>query len=113
MNQSSEIARAGGAYVRRRFTFGGEELRAGATLSADQLRSIPIANRRALISTGKIEIWPQAPADGSSLPAGSETFLVHLGGGKYHVVKGVRLTEQTVSREEAEEIATRPENATN
>jgi len=113
MEPRYDLAMAGGAYVRRRFVIGGKEVQIGDVLSVETLASIPRLNRRALVNTGRIELFPRSPGASTSQPelAGAEMHLVHLGGGKYHVVRGVRVTDAPVSREEAEEIATRPENA--
>lgn len=107
-----DLDRAGGAYVRRRFTLAGREAQIGETISLETLRSLKAVNRRALVNTGRIELFPSAPATAgdASAFAGAENHLIHLGAGKYHVVRGVLLTQSVVSREEAEEIATRPEN---
>jgi hypothetical protein len=51
----------GGAYVLKPFDLRGERLIPPQHLAADQVLSIPIANRRALIEAGYIEIHPQRP----------------------------------------------------
>ena len=61
MNTPSEIASAGGAYVRRPFTFGQRTVNNGDVLSATQVRAIPKANLRALINLGKLDLFPSAP----------------------------------------------------
>jgi hypothetical protein len=98
---ASEIDQAGGAYVRRAFTFGDRELTTKDRLTADEVRSIPIANLNALINTGKIELWPAAP-EGTFI---AERFAVHLGFGKWIVVEGRNLTSEPVTKEEAEALA--------
>lgn len=108
MNTPSEIATAGGAYVRRTFTYGAREMRNGDQLTAEQVRSLPAANLRALINEQKIELFPSAPdgalaADG--LKGKIENFTIHVGKGEYIVVRGVKLTAKPVSREQADELA--------
>lgn len=108
MNTPSEIATAGGAYVRRTFTLGKREMRSGDRLTAEQLAAIPIANRRALLNVGKIELYPLAPAGAlaaEGLKGKIENFMIHVGKGEYIVVRGVKLTAKPVSREQADELA--------
>jgi hypothetical protein len=50
----------GGARVRRVFTMKGKLVRANTRLSSDQVLSIPIANRRALIESGYLEVYPRS-----------------------------------------------------
>ena len=61
MNTPSEIARAGGAYVRRPFTLGQRIVANGDVLTATQVRAIPKGNLRALINLGKLDLFPSAP----------------------------------------------------
>lgn len=96
-----ELEQAGGAYVRRAFTFGERELVNGDKLTAEEVRSIPIGNLNALINTGKLELWPAAPAE---MFVG-ERFAVHLGFGKWIVVEGHSLTPEPVTKQEAEALA--------
>lgn len=92
----------GGAIVRRRVARGGlKPLLAGQRLSRDEVLAMPVSNRRALVSTQHIELFPR---DG----AGGERHIVHLGRGQYDVIEGRKLTAAPVSKEEAEELATRP-----
>lgn len=93
----------GGARVRRVFSRGSERLAAGRILSADDVISIPVANRRALVSAGYIEIFPRAP-----LQSVGERHIVHLGGGRYDIIQGVKLNAEPLSKDDAEELATRP-----
>ena len=56
----------GGAMVLRRVGRGNREpLHAGQRLSRDQLLAIPVANRRALVSTQRIVLYPASshPSD--------------------------------------------------
>jgi len=56
-----EIEGAGGAYVRRRFTFGDRVLVNGDRMSAEELAGIPDNNLRSLINLNLIELYPAAP----------------------------------------------------
>jgi len=108
MNSPSEIANAGGAYVRRTFTMGERVLTNQDKLTKQELARIPRANLKALIEGGKIELYPAAPEgdDGGLAKLGKlANHLVHLGGGKYIVVRGVTVTKKAVTRAEAEKIA--------
>jgi hypothetical protein len=97
----NEVQQAGGAYVRRAFTFGNRELTTRDRLTAEEIASIPISNLNALINTGKIELWPAAP-DAMFV---AERFAVHQGFGKWIVVEGRQLTAEPVTKEEAEALA--------
>jgi hypothetical protein len=69
----------GGARVRRVFTMKGElwPVRANTRLSSDQVLSIPLANRRALIDAGYIEVYPKSsPAK----RANEERFIIRTKG---------------------------------
>jgi hypothetical protein len=97
----SEIAEAGGAYVRRRFTFGTREMTTGDRLTAGELATIPLANLRALINTGKIELWPAAPSQMFI----ADRFAVNRGFGKWDVIEGRKLNDTPLTREQAEALA--------
>jgi hypothetical protein len=94
----------GGARVRRRFTRGEEAMMPGRFLSADEVRAIPVANRRALSDAGYIEIFPQAP-----VTTAGDKHIVHLGRGQYDVIHGVKLNAEPLTKEQAEDLATRPD----
>lgn len=98
---AQEIDQAGGAYVRRAFTFGERELTSNDTLTAQEVRSIPRANLNALINTGKIELWPASPAEMFV----AERFAVNLGFGRWIVIEGRKLTEAPITKVEAEALA--------
>ncbi|WP_407146254.1 hypothetical protein [Bradyrhizobium sp. ORS 86] len=100
----------GGARVRRVFRSGNEMLKSGTMLSADEVLAIPAANRRALREAGFIEIFPRGPVQSVGTDdADSQMHIVHLGGGKYDVIAGKKLNaDGPLSKEEAEELATRP-----
>lgn len=95
----------GGGFVRLSFTAAGKRLKAGEPLTVAQIEGF--ANRRRLIDAGFIAVYPPRPAVADD--ADIERHIVHLGRGQYDVIKGVRLNDAPVSKEEAEEIATRPE----
>jgi hypothetical protein len=52
----------GSARVRRTFMMRGENLKPNRRLSADEVLAIPIANRRALVDAGYLEIYPRRSA---------------------------------------------------
>ena len=88
----------GGGVVTRPFHFHGEKLPVGRNLTAEQIRSIPIANRQSLINQGHIDLYPiSAPAANGE----TERFLIIAGPGKFHVVEGRRLTAEPIGKEEA------------
>ena len=91
----------GGGRVRRRFNRGGELLAAGTVLTATDVLSIPVANRRSLIDNGLIEVWRKQPPGLEGLKGKIERHAVHLGGGSYMVLEGVRLTQHLITREQA------------
>lgn len=93
----------GGARVRQKFTRAGEVLFAGKQLTADEVLAIPMANRRALADAGYIEIFPRPP-----ITSVGERHIVHLGRGQYDVIQGLKLNQAPLSKDEAEELATRP-----
>lgn len=92
----------GGAYVRRGFTRGGEYIKAGTRLSPDDVRSIPIVNRRALAVSGALDIFPVAPAHDA---ADFDRYVIHRGGGHYDVIAGRKLNDEPLSKAEAEGLA--------
>lgn len=94
----------GGARVARRVSRGAQALLAGQMLSAGEVCAIPIANRRALIRSGAIEVYPRGP-----VTSAGEHHIVHRGGGQYDVIDGVKLNDVPLSKDEAEELATRPD----
>jgi hypothetical protein len=87
----------GGAHVRRTFTRGDKRLYAGDTLTRDEVLDIRPANRRALVDSNFIEIWP--------LPADGERYAFHTGGGDWSVVEGRKINESPLSKEEALALA--------
>lgn len=100
--------RIGGARVTRRFTLGGEAMMAGHIFTGDQVRAIPAANRRALIDSSYLEVWPLAAGAGdaeSDSGKPPERHAVHTGGGRYFVFEGRPLNEEPLTREQAEVVA--------
>lgn len=93
----------GGGIVRRIWNMGPP---VGTILSPEQIVKIPIGNRRSLIRNGKLDIFPPAPA--RAMPD-AERHIVHNGGGRYDVIVGVKLNSAALTREEAEDLATRPD----
>jgi hypothetical protein len=102
-------AEIGGGVVRRRFNMtvpgaaGVVSVVPGTKLAAEQILAMPIGNRRGLVRMGHIDVFPKAAA----LPD-AERHIVHNGGGRYDVIAGVKLNAAVLTREEAEELATRP-----
>ncbi len=99
MTPATEINGAGGAYVRRRFTMGERDMAPGDLLTAEQIAAMPRANLNALINTNLIELFPRGPGAG-----GGQRYAVHIGGGRYHVIEGVQLTTDALSREDADAL---------
>lgn len=100
----------GGAYVRRAFNKGDVRLQPGATLTTEQLMSIPKTNRRALIEQGFLETWPAIPDTVAKAPVttqpqeGGERHVVSRGN-KFDVIEGVKLNDKPLSREDAAALA--------
>jgi hypothetical protein len=89
----------GGARVARTFTFNGEYTKRGQNLTAEQVLSINLPNRRALIDSNFIEVYPKTP-----LVAGGEKFIVGIGKNQYNVIEGRVLNDEPLTREEAERL---------
>ena len=119
-----EIEGAGGAYVRRKFTFGERELVSGDMLTAEELASIPTNNLRSLINLNNIELFPKTPSASKAeiklreALAAKDAELEHLraapvGSGdcflmsspeddkKFHIIQGRQITDQPLSRAQA------------
>ena len=97
----------GGGIVRRRFTCGGKAMLAGQPLTVAQINAMSPPNRRALISNGRIAVYPVAPGQPSAA-ASMERHIVGGPGGRYSVIEGRKLNDTPLTKEEAEELATRP-----
>lgn len=95
-------ADVGGARVQRYFNHArvGKEFHRGNSLTAAEVLAILPTNRRALAEQGYIEIWPKA--------VDAERHVVHNGGGRYDVIAGTKLNGAPLTRDEAEDLATRP-----
>jgi hypothetical protein len=102
----------GGGVVLRRFQFGADRPGGGTKLTAAQVLSMNPKNRRELVRLGYLSVFPRADTLPDYQPAdplaGAERHIVHNGGGRYDVIAGVKLNDAALSREEAEELATRP-----
>lgn len=93
----------GGGIVRRRFNTANGAIPAGHKLTSGEIKAMPPGNRRALIENRFLEVWPIGNA-----PAGGERHIVNLGFGKFDVVEGRKLNDKPLTKDEAEELATRP-----
>lgn len=89
----------GGAYVRRVFSHFGENLKLGQRLSREDVLSIRLANRRALIDAGYLEVWPRPPIEEVG-----DKIVVHRGYGNYDVF-AQKLNSEHLSKEDAERLA--------
>jgi len=97
----------GGARIRMGFTRGNVRMKAGEHLTADEVRSIPLANRRALSSAGYIEVYPSRTevVRREAAPVKQDRFIVAVGKGQFNVIEGHRLNDEPLSREQAETLA--------
>jgi hypothetical protein len=86
----------GGGRIARGFTRNGKILAAGTPLTADEIMAIPTANRRALIDSNFIEVYPKA--------SGGERFMVGIGDNKFNVIEGRVMNEEPLARKEAEKL---------
>ena len=93
----------GGGIVRRGFRRGDTYLKAGYTLSGDEIRAIPHANRQALIDSHFLELFP-LPAN-MPPPVPGERFIVRRGETSYDVIEGRRLNREPLSEDAAMELA--------
>jgi hypothetical protein len=92
----------GGARVRRTFTSGSKQLKAGENLSRDDVLKMNLPNRRALADSGYLELYPRAPQ-----VEGIERIIVGTGTGKdrYNVIEGRVINDVPLSRDDAEKLA--------
>lgn len=88
----------GGARIARTFTIDGKQTKRGDQLTAEEVLAIRIPNRRALIDSNFIEVYPKAPI------AGGERFMVGVGKNQYNVIEGRVLNADPLTREEAEKL---------
>lgn len=94
----------GGGVVLRRFTNGANPVVVGTRLSREEI--LGIKNRRTLIGSDAISVYPRAPEAEPTAPG--ERHIVHNGGGRYDVIEGRKLNSGPLSKDEAEDLATRP-----
>jgi len=73
-------------------------------LSAEDVLAWPMANRRALVSAGYIEIYPRQFVGRQAIQKG-DRFIVQARKDQYNVIEGRRINDQPLSREDAEELA--------
>lgn len=88
----------GGARVARTFTMNGQQLKRFSELTSEQVLSIGLANRRALIDSNFIEVYPK------SSPTGGERFIVSVGKGQFNVIEGRVINDGPLTREEADKL---------
>lgn len=94
----------GGGRVRRTFTRGDRRLVAGEYLTADEVLSIPVANRRALVDSNFLELYPKSAAPPQAMTP-MDRFVVGVGKDKFNVIEGRLLTDTPLSKSEAEQLA--------
>jgi hypothetical protein len=105
-----------GAIVRRPFNRGGERVAVGTVLSADEFMSIGFAVRRIFVADSHITPFYRRPGESDYVPppapvaktaAGPKPkhHLIHRGGGRYDVLRGVVLNDEPLTRDAAEAIA--------
>lgn len=88
----------GGARVRRTFTFNGKQMKMNDQMTAEDVLSIRIPNRRALTDSNFIELFPKSPT------VAGERFMVGLGGDKYNIIEGRVVNDTPISKKEAEKL---------
>lgn len=96
-------AQIGGGVVRQRFTFSGRQMMVGDQMSRAEVLSLPRANRDALVRNGQLLLVP-VHGGGAAQAQATERFMLSLGGGKYGVIEGWKLTSEPVSKAEAEAL---------
>jgi hypothetical protein len=102
----AQLQTAGGAYVRRNFTTAARDWKIGEVVSAEILQSF--SNTRALVNTGKLELFPSAPGGVlASQPAG-ERFVVKREDGKFDVVQGFVVNDKPLTAKMAAAMAAAP-----
>jgi len=93
----------GGARVRR--VFNSSKLgtkKPGSHLTAEEVLSIAVPNRRALQEAGFIEVYPRSSPPGSREP--QKLHRIKVAGGRYEIIKGNKVTPEPVDWEESERI---------
>lgn len=105
-----QLQAAGGAYVRRAFSASGRDYKIGEVVSADILRGF--SNTRALVNTGKLELFPAAPGD--MIAASShDRFVIKREDGKFDVVQGFVVNEAPLTAKMATAMAAAPKPKSN
>lgn len=84
----------GGARVRRTFTRNGEQMKMGQHLTSEEVIAIAVANRRALVDSNFLEVYPKSIA--------GERFIVAVGKDQFNVIEGRLLNDKPLNRKEAE-----------
>src|SRR2546425_941776 len=87
----------GGALIRRTFTRNGEQLKAGQQLTAEEVLSIALPNRQALVDSNFMELYPKSPMAG-------ERFIISIGNKQFNVIEGRVLNDEPLTRDEAEQL---------
>lgn len=87
----------GGAVVLRAFNMGTERVAPGTNLTREQV--VGIRNRQSLYDNGQLGIYPPNPAE----PVG-ELMIYSRGFGKFDVIRGFKLNDEPMSKEEAEAL---------
>jgi hypothetical protein len=96
--------RIGGAHVRLSFMMGDRRVKVGdPDLTADEVRKISPANRRALSEASYIEIYPKNPTEIVFAPG--DKFVVQVGKNEFDVIEGKKLNGKPLSRDEADKLA--------
>lgn len=102
----------GGARVRMGFnTFlpdgTNRRFKAGEHLTADAVRAMRLANRRALTSAGFIEVYPartEVKHTYAEQKAG-DRYIVQVSKNQFNVIEGYKLNDKPLSRDDADALA--------
>jgi hypothetical protein len=97
----------GGARIRMTFTRGNMRMKPGEHMTADEVRSIPLSNRRALTSAGYIEVYPARTevVQKAAYTKPMDRFVVQVKKDHFNVIEGYRLNDQPLDRTAAEALA--------
>jgi hypothetical protein len=98
----------GGGKVKQAFRSGATLYRPGMLLTAEQIMAWPYPNRCALIDRF-IEVWPKEARLSPILEGEISHFVVHIGAGRFNVIKGVVLNDEPLDKEQAKELKARAE----
>lgn len=88
----TNLSDIGGAVVRRAFN----GFRSGTHLTEAQLRSMNVANLKALISLGNLQLYPK--------PQGGKRFMRKNDEGMYDVIEGHQINDKPLTRDEAKAL---------